>query len=649
MGTVYAGEHVEIGKGVAVKILHPAYSRQQDLVERFRREARAASRVGHPNIIDVTDFGTTEDGCAYFVMEHLDGIDLADVLSHERRIEPARACQITVQICHALQAAHATGVIHRDLKPENIFLVARDGKADFVKVLDFGIASSLTPGSRRLTHPGVTVGTPEYMAPEQASGGVVDRRSDIYSVGALLYEMVTGAPPHAGAADVLASRVSDPPRAPVELQRDLPLELDRIILRALAPNPEERYQTMAQLEYDLTKSLWGRPRAVSDLLGLRDPNRSEDSGGVRDRREGSSPPAGFDGPREAGFSGSFAVADSARVSTRGIPVPVAPPAAAGSPVVRASSPAPVGLMGPARATTPAAGAGSAPPVLAIASGPIQAAEAAPLDARRFLVTFAFLAVLAGIAVVVYRMLPWGQPRTPVTGVALPPAPGGAPRPAPSVEAQRREVRAAEFEANLERLLAGPGPLPPVNITLVQQNLAALRRQGGAAAAQRLASRAAEKVEAIARAELDASDINAGVAHYKVAISIDPGGQGAARLAQALRTHARAALVANHPADALRWARANVAIADADPDAHALLADVLLRLGKSSAALDEYDRALQTNPEDPTWRRGWLRARRRMRAGGRVSAAGATPDTSSAAPETPSEPSAPPEPAPEQDQ
>src|SRR5204862_7951598 len=116
MGTVYLGEHVDIGKTVAVKILRRQYSGDKQLVERFRREARAASRVGHPHIIDVTDFGTTEDGCAYFVMELLEGIDLADVLSHERRLDPTRACQITIQICRALEAAHAAGVIHRDLK-----------------------------------------------------------------------------------------------------------------------------------------------------------------------------------------------------------------------------------------------------------------------------------------------------------------------------------------------------------------------------------------------------------------------------------------------------------------------------------------------------------------------------------------------------
>ena len=284
MGAVYAAEHVEIGKGVAVKILHPQYSRQQDLVERFRREARAASRIGHPHIVQVTDFGTTEDGCAYFVMEHLDGIDLADVLSQDGVLDPTRACQIDVQICRALEAAHVAGIIHRDLKPENIFLVARDGRADFVKVLDFGIARSLGTDSHRLTNPGIAMGTPEYMAPEQALGGPADRRSDIYSVGALLYEMVTGTPPHGDGEDVSPQRKQEPPRPPRALRPDLPEELERIILRALERDPAKRHQRMSALEYDLTKTLWGRPRAVADLLGLREPEaRGEDSGAIRDR------------------------------------------------------------------------------------------------------------------------------------------------------------------------------------------------------------------------------------------------------------------------------------------------------------------------------------------------------------------------------
>ncbi|HVZ73759.1 MAG TPA: serine/threonine-protein kinase, partial [Polyangia bacterium] len=286
MGTVYAAEHVDIGKGVAVKILHPQYSRQQDLVERFRREARAASRVGHPHIVDVTDFGTTDDGCAFFVMEHLDGIDLADVLSHERILDPGRATEIAIQICRALEAAHAAGVIHRDLKPENIFLVAREGRADFVKVLDFGIARNVEQESSRLTNPGIAMGTPQYMAPEQAMGGPPDRRSDIYSVGALLYEMLTGSPPHGEGEEAARVHKNETPRAPRALRPDLTPELERVVMRALETDPTRRQQTMGQLAYDLTKTVWGRPRAVAELLGMRGPGaRGDDSGAVREAGE----------------------------------------------------------------------------------------------------------------------------------------------------------------------------------------------------------------------------------------------------------------------------------------------------------------------------------------------------------------------------
>ncbi len=138
--------------------------------------------MGHPHIIDVTDFGSTEDGCAYFVMEHLEGLDLADVLAREGSLEPARAVRIAIQICQALRAAHHAGIIHRDLKPENVFLVSRDGQADFAKVLDFGIARNISPEASRLTNPGMTMGTPEYMAPEQVMGRPADSRTDIYAL-----------------------------------------------------------------------------------------------------------------------------------------------------------------------------------------------------------------------------------------------------------------------------------------------------------------------------------------------------------------------------------------------------------------------------------------------------------------------------------
>jgi serine/threonine protein kinase len=251
MGAVYEAEHVEIGRRVAIKILHAIFSSHPETVARFRAEARAATRIGHPNIIEVTDSGTTDDGRVYFVMELLSGVDLARVMAEDRIVPAGRALAITLQICRALHAAHEAGIIHRDLKPENIFLTSRDGQQDFVKILDFGIAKNLELGQTddRLTHPGIAMGTPEYMAPEQAAGKDVDRRIDVYATGALLYEMLTGHLPHEGdnLMQVLSKKASHPPPPPRMYRPDMPEELEQVILQALAADPGARIQTMAEL------------------------------------------------------------------------------------------------------------------------------------------------------------------------------------------------------------------------------------------------------------------------------------------------------------------------------------------------------------------------------------------------------------------
>jgi serine/threonine protein kinase len=272
MGTVYEAEHVEIGKKFALKILHPLYSRQADLVSRFRREARAASTIGHPNIVDVSDFGTTDDGLFYCVMERLEGVELGDVLGDLGRLPPERAVAIATQMCRALAAAHAAGIIHRDLKPENVFLTTRDNVADFVKILDFGIAKA--PGAEetaRLTSPGIAMGTPEYMAPEQAAGKGSDARSDVYAVGAILYEMMTGRAPHEGdnAMEVLHKKANENPVPVRALRPDVPENLESVIMRSLEREPSARPQTMNQLEYELVRCMEGRGQAVAAMLGLR--------------------------------------------------------------------------------------------------------------------------------------------------------------------------------------------------------------------------------------------------------------------------------------------------------------------------------------------------------------------------------------------
>jgi serine/threonine protein kinase len=277
MGRVYEAEHVEIGKRVAIKVLHPAYSRTPDLVERFRREARAASRIEHPNVVNVTDFGTTEDGSLFFVMEYIEGIELGLLIHREGPLAPIRALRIAEQMCEALQAAHDVGVIHRDLKPENILLLGqgKDNRSppaqsspgleprepsDFVKVLDFGIAKSaeIEEGTssrrgKRLTRPGVAMGTPEYMAPEQAAGHPADPRSDIYAVGSIMYEMLGGSPPYEGdnVMEVLHKKANEPPPLLAELRPGLAPAIISLVERSMARSPEDRPKTMADLAYEI--------------------------------------------------------------------------------------------------------------------------------------------------------------------------------------------------------------------------------------------------------------------------------------------------------------------------------------------------------------------------------------------------------------
>jgi len=264
MGIVYEAEHIVIEKHVALKVLRDDFSARPDVVERFRQEAKSASRIGHENIVDISDFGETESGASYFVMEMLDGEDLADILSREGTISPARAVKILIQCCKALGAAHNKGIVHRDMKPENIFLIKRAELADFVKIVDFGIAKMSdietvgAPG-RKLTKTGMIFGTPEYMSPEQAAGKPLDHRVDIYALGVILYEVLTGRVPFVG--DTFMGVLTQHMFEPIPLLRDVnphvkvPAELEAVILKALAKDPDHRYQTMDELGRSLAAAM----------------------------------------------------------------------------------------------------------------------------------------------------------------------------------------------------------------------------------------------------------------------------------------------------------------------------------------------------------------------------------------------------------
>lgn len=287
MGVVYRGEHVYIGKEVAVKILHDGYGGREESIKRFLREARAASQINHPNIVNVTDFGKSSDGTVFFVMEFLEGHPLDALLQREHKLDLLRAITIMNQLAGAVGAAHAKGIVHRDLKPENVMLIAREGRRelvrridddggarmvterettfDFVKILDFGVAKVRDPdvAEGRVTQQGVVFGTPEYMAPETARIGVSDPRTDIYALGVMFYEMLTGSVPFTGETpvDVMMKVVAEPVIPPRQRAPSLEIteEAERLIMKALSKNPAHRHQSMEEL-YDALQSCYGTVR-----------------------------------------------------------------------------------------------------------------------------------------------------------------------------------------------------------------------------------------------------------------------------------------------------------------------------------------------------------------------------------------------------
>jgi serine/threonine-protein kinase len=255
MGSVYKAEQPEMRRFVAVKILHPRYLSRPDLVSRFRREARAMSHLSHPNTARVFLYGQLEDGACYFVMEYLAGRNLAQTVRAEGPMDVARAVNIMVQVCGALEEAHRQGIVHRDLKPENVFLTTQGGIADYPKVLDFGLAKvterEMRPGSLILTQEGMVFGTPEFMSPEQARGEKLDGRSDIYSLGVIMYELLTGKLPFDAnqPMEFIQKHIKEPPislakRAP---NREWPPGLWEVLDKALAKKPNDRYQSANDL------------------------------------------------------------------------------------------------------------------------------------------------------------------------------------------------------------------------------------------------------------------------------------------------------------------------------------------------------------------------------------------------------------------
>ena len=253
MGAVYQAEHTLMRKRMAIKVLHPEMTRLPEVVARFEREAMAAAHIDHPHVVTATDFGKLEDGSFFLALEFVEGASLREVIA-KGRLELGRSLHIARQMAGALQRAHALKIVHRDLKPENVMLVERDGDPDFVKVLDFGIAKvqmgelgtndRAGPAQNVLTQAGMVYGTPEYMAPEQALGQPVDARADLYALGVIMYELLTGHRPFEAESKValLGMQVTAPVPAMITKCQDcnVPLEVEVLVGRLLAKEASER-------------------------------------------------------------------------------------------------------------------------------------------------------------------------------------------------------------------------------------------------------------------------------------------------------------------------------------------------------------------------------------------------------------------------
>jgi serine/threonine protein kinase/beta-lactam-binding protein with PASTA domain len=268
MAEVHRGRDLRLGREVAVKVLRSDLARDPSFQVRFRREAQASASLNHPAIVAVYDTGedrTTTGATPYIVMEYVEGETLRDVLRREGRLSPERAMSLSADICGALDFSHRNGIVHRDVKPGNVMITPQGA----VKVMDFGIARAVSDSAATMTSTAAVIGTAQYLSPEQARGESVDARSDVYSLGCMLYELVTGAPPFIGDSPVAVAyqHVREDPKLPSSINPAIPAELDAILLKAMSKNPANRYQSAAEMRNDLLRALAGQRVEATPVMG----------------------------------------------------------------------------------------------------------------------------------------------------------------------------------------------------------------------------------------------------------------------------------------------------------------------------------------------------------------------------------------------
>ena len=393
MGTVYLAEHVKMGRKSALKVMNPGMNQDSDAIARFNREASNASRLSHPNICAIYDFGETPDGLIYLAMEFIEGQSLTSLIEKTGSLPAPRAATIIHQAADALGIAHDAGIVHRDLKPDNIMIARTKDGSDLVKVVDFGIAKASSSDAQKVTKTGLVVGTPEYMSPEQLAGDKLDGRSDIYSLGLVAFNCLTGTLPFPSnsAQEAMIMRLTDHPKTLSEMKPDVewPAELERVMAKVLARDAVDRYQSAPEFGREIAKAVENMPQALTasaatQVIGARTAalpaTRVASGGGATAKVEAAKPAAGGVAKRKspmpmvigaavvlAAAVGGYAMMNkggTAPASPAGAPAGVPTGAPAGVPAA-----APVS-DGEARK---ADGGAAAPTVTALASGKAQSA------------------------------------------------------------------------------------------------------------------------------------------------------------------------------------------------------------------------------------------------------------------------------------
>jgi serine/threonine protein kinase len=289
MAEVHRGRDLRLGRDVAIKMLRTDLARDDTFQLRFRREAQNAASLNHPAIVAVYDTGeergSSGETLPYIVMEYVNGRTLKEVLAHEGRLMPRRALEITAEICSAIEFSHRHGIIHRDIKPGNV-MMTQTGQ---IKVMDFGIARALASGASTMTQTSAVIGTAQYLSPEQARGESVDARSDVYATGCVLYELLCGQPPFVGDSPVSVAyqHVREDAKPPSLLNRDVPPAVDAVVLKALAKNPANRYQSAGEMRNDMLRAAAGRPVYAEPVMPGTDRTQRIGPGGPIPPRNGA--------------------------------------------------------------------------------------------------------------------------------------------------------------------------------------------------------------------------------------------------------------------------------------------------------------------------------------------------------------------------